>query len=241
MTSADLLLSCWESSNRQDGAWRALGLLQPATSGAGVESLAELSIGELDARLLDLRRRLFGRAVEAVVRCPDCGARVELTFDLAEIQGTHARAVPLTLSHDGWRLDFRLPSRCDLAAASGCETVEEAAATLLERCVVDACEGSTARTAAELPGSLVALMEERMAAAAPQADVCLAVRCHDCGVEWESGFDIASFLAAEVAAGAWRLLGEVRQLAVAFGWSEAEILSLSPQRRQAYLQLADEA
>jgi hypothetical protein len=238
MTSGDLLLSCWESSSRHGGEWRALGLLQPATPGLGVESLAELPVGELDARLFDLRRRLFGRAVEGVVPCPQCGARVELSFDLAEIQAAPADAVPLTISQDGWQLDFRLPTGGDLAAASGCATVEEAAATLRGRCIVGVREASIARTAAELPGSLVALMEERMEAASPQADVTLALRCPDCRAEWETGFDIASFLAAEVAAGAARLLGEVQQLAGAFGWSEAEILSLSPRRRQAYLQLA---
>jgi hypothetical protein len=49
-------------------------------------------------------------------------------------------------------------------------------------------------------------------------------------------FDIASFFWTEIAAEAKRLLGEVHILASAYGWREADILSLNPLRRRFYLE-----
>jgi hypothetical protein len=50
-------------------------------------------------------------------------------------------------------------------------------------------------------------------------------------------FDIVSFLWREIASAAQRLLQEVHLLASVYSWHEANILSMSPQRRNAYLQL----
>jgi hypothetical protein len=51
-------------------------------------------------------------------------------------------------------------------------------------------------------------------------------------------FEIGTFLWTELAAQAKRLLREIAALARVFGWSEAEVLSLSATRRQIYLELA---
>ena len=54
---------------------------------------------------------------------------------------------------------------------------------------------------------------------------------------WLEPFDIASFLWTELHAWASRTLYDVHQLAAAYGWSEAECLSLSARRRGYYLEL----
>ncbi len=51
--------------------------------------------------------------------------------------------------------------------------------------------------------------------------------------------DIASFLWKALHAWAKLMLGDVHELARAYGWTEADILALpSPTRRQIYLELA---
>ena len=75
-----------------------------------------------------------------------------------------------------------------------------------------------------------------MAELDPLADVRLNLHCPDCAQEWEAGFDIVSFIWAELNAWARRLLGEVHELALTYGWSEAEILADFPS-----LELADGA
>jgi hypothetical protein len=71
----------------------------------------------------------------------------------------------------------------------------------------------------------------------PQADLRFTLHCQVCSHEWEAGFDIAQFLWTEVDAWASRTLFDVHCLARAYGWREADILSLSPWRRQCYLEM----
>ena len=49
--------------------------------------------------------------------------------------------------------------------------------------------------------------------------------------------DIGSFVWAEIESRARRLLWEVHTLASAYGWSEAETLSLSAARRASYMRM----
>ena len=76
-----------------------------------------------------------------------------------------------------------------------------------------------------------------MAQADPQADVQLALSCPACSHQWQSVFDIVSFFWSEMNAWAYRILREVHILASAYGWREADILAMSPYRRQLYLKM----
>lgn len=76
-----------------------------------------------------------------------------------------------------------------------------------------------------------------MGRADPQANIRLSLTCPSCANPWEEGFDITDFFWSEVDAWAPRLLREVHVLAAAHGWSESEILAMTPQRRQIYMEL----
>ncbi|GAA4759484.1 hypothetical protein [Actinomycetospora chibensis] len=214
------LLDVWEHGGRLSSTRRALALLSVVDE----TDWAERGVGERDAALLDLRERLFGPLLAAVVACPGCAERQELAFRVGEI-----RAVPdggqLHLGVDGVELTLRLPTSADVERAAATGDVEQAVAELLRACAPGA------------PAAALALVEERMARADPQADVTFALRCDACGTAWSAPFDVAAFLWAELDAWAWRLLADVHRLASAYGWSEPEVLALSPQRRAIYLQL----
>ena len=83
----------------------------------------------------------------------------------------------------------------------------------------------------------MAHVAEQMAARDPLAEIELALACPACGHQWQLVFDIASFLWLKIEMQARRLLREVHALARAYGWREADILALSPGRRQAYLEM----
>ena len=72
---------------------------------------------------------------------------------------------------------------------------------------------------------------EQMALADPLAEIMLHFDCPVCGESFEESLDLPAFLWAEMEAQAKRLLYDVHTLASAYGWSEAEILSLSAARR----------
>jgi rubredoxin len=86
-----------------------------------------------------------------------------------------------------------------------------------------------------VPGIPREQIEGALESADPWADLSLAFQCPACGRDGEAGFDVASYLWEEVDVSARQLLNEVHLLAQAYGWSEAEILALSPARRSAYL------
>jgi len=50
-------------------------------------------------------------------------------------------------------------------------------------------------------------------------------------------FDILTYLWSEIEDWAQRLLLEVHTLALAYGWSERDILAMSPRRRRLYLEM----
>jgi hypothetical protein len=88
-----------------------------------------------------------------------------------------------------------------------------------------------------LPESVVSAMAEQMAQADAPADIQLALTCPVCGQHWQAIFDIVSFFWSEIDAWAYRTLRDVHCLAAAYGWREADILALSPWRRQFYLEM----
>jgi len=169
-----------------------------------------------------------------------------------------------TVGSDGYRVRFRLPNSLDLVAIESVSDPEEARDRLLQRCVVSVererargpesgrsqSEADPARQGSErsgnwehvdpssLPRGVLARVADGIEQACSPADFSLDVDCHECGHRWETGIDMAGYLTQEIDAWAQRVIREVHALAVVYGWSEAEILAMSPARRQAYLDLA---
>ncbi len=220
------LLDLWERGGQLSPTRRALALLA-AVDG---RDWAQRGVGERDAALLILRERLFGSHIAAVVGCPECAERQELSFSVGDVRAPATDDHELRVTVEGVELTLHLPTSADLERAAATGDVEQAVAQLLRACVPGA-PGAVSAAALER-------IEERLAQVDPQADVTLAVRCDACGTAWAAPFDIAAYLWAELDAWAWRLLADVHRLACAYGWSEADVLALSPRRRGIYLQLA---
>ncbi|WP_413099299.1 hypothetical protein [Streptomyces sp. Inha503] len=113
---------------------------------------------------------------------------------------------------------------------------------LLARCIVSVHRSGRLITADRLPAAeLPEPVQRRIAEAAeradPAADVTLNVACPECGEATRAELDIASYLWAELDHWARDLLLDVHLLATAYGWSEPQILALSPLRRRYYLEL----
>lgn len=235
------LLEVWERGVDPSAAARGLLLLDGSCDELSVEALAALPLGRRDTLLLQLRARLFGTAIDAVATCPQCAAAVEAAFGCDDLLLTASDENPGAprLEHV-WhdiRVQFRLPDSNDLLALEGCRDAGAARQLLLERCVLAVQRGGDMEGVRMLPDELQAELAKSMAQADPQADLQLAFRCPDCSHEWQPLFDIAHFLWQELHAWALHALREVDTLAQSYHWAEADILALSPRRRQAYLEL----
>lgn len=200
----------------------------------------ELTIGQRDARLLALREALFGRALVCRSHCPACKAVVETTVDSSSLCVPAANENPATVVRAGeWDVRFRVPTARDLDEAARAANPGGMRTQLLERCILGA---EQAGVATDLRGLSAAALEQvvsAMSAADPQADVRLELSCPECRNGWSEAFDIVSFLWAEVDDWAQRLLRDIHVLATAYGWTEFEVLALSPQRRALYLEMCD--
>jgi hypothetical protein len=250
VTAAELL-SAWEQGVGQPSFRRALILLSAACPEWSAEQLARLSIGQRDARLLALRERTFGAELVSVVKCSACGEEMEFTFNTADIRvaaladqaNSHPPASegdepePLSLSFNGYEVLFRLPNSTDLAAIAGSPELAASPRLLLQRCIQAASYKGAAVNYSDLPAEILDALAMRMEEADPQANVQLNLSCVRCDKQWQAVFDIESFLWSELNRWAERLLLEVHQLARAYGWREADILAMSPQRRQFFLEM----
>jgi hypothetical protein len=80
-------------------------------------------------------------------------------------------------------------------------------------------------------------LNDALAEADPQADIELALACPACGQVSRHEFDVLAFFWSELQAWARNLLLEVHALAQAYGWTEPQVLALSPRRRRLYLEI----
>lgn len=236
--SAPALLEAWECGLGQPIARWALLLLAAADPDGSPDALAQLSIGQRDARLLELRAWLFGTQLMSVAVCTQCREPLELTFDVADVRIAEMPATSANVLHtDGYEVHFRVPNSDDLAAIAVTQDVDTMCQLLLARCTWDIRYNGIEQSAEQLPAQIVEALTQSMAQADPQADVQVQVTCPACGCDWLATFDIASFLWSEIHAWAQRLLREIHVLASAYGWREADILAMSAQRRQLYVDM----
>ena len=225
----------WERGDGERVTRKALALLASADPGASESDLAALPIGSRDAALLDLRERLFGAHFTGRTSCPACAEQIELTFATDEVRRSAAPQAAFSMRIGEYDVALRLPSTIDLEAIEESSDIPSARAELFGRCVTAVHRDGQSVLPAELPPDAIDAVAARMSELDPQADVAFDVDCPTCSHAWREPFDVVTFLWNELDAAARRLLGDVHRLALAYGWSESDILALSTARRAAYL------
>jgi uncharacterized protein (UPF0212 family) len=185
---------------------------------------------------------LFGSDLEATAKCPACGERLELAFSTRDVM-TDITIGALPAARESHRVrvqtgEYEILCRA-LCSADLADSPDRA--TLLERCVETAQRNGLDVRLSDLPEEAMIAIGEAIRKADPHAEIDIALNCPACGHQWQSLFDIAAFLWGEIEDWAQRLLLDVHLLASAYGWSEREILSMSPRRRGLYLEMAGAA
>lgn len=237
VTTADFL-TAWEHCLSQSGSRRLVTLLATVYPELTEEQLLKLPIGQRNNLALNLRELLFGPQLTSLADCPLCSERLELELNVNDlrVETQNSAEKPLTLTSDGFELEFRLPDTRDLLVIEAVGHVENARSVLLERCLLSAFHEGQPCSAAHLPEDILDKIEAAMAEADPQAEIQLDLFCPACQHNWLAVFDIASFLWSELNAWVQRVLNEVHLLAKAYSWREADILAMSPTRRRLYLE-----
>lgn len=236
LTASDMLRA-WEVGRDRYPAERALLLLALIFPDIPHNDLRDLTVGQRNARLLMLRQITLGSLAQCFVKCPLCGEALEFTIDIEALRQPEPTTREYVLSLDNINVSFRLPNSLDVVAIAGCADVETGRRSLLERCIERVQQHDQPVAVEALPEQVIVAVAESMLEHDPQAEMRFALHCHACQHAWSTNFDIVSFFWTEIEAQAKRLLREVHTLAKAYGWREADILALSPARRQCYLEL----
>lgn len=238
------LLDTWEAGLAASDADRALLLHALARPSLDTSRLLSTPVGARDADLLTLRAVLFGELAQVRLHCVGCPEELEFALDICQLLTsdgpTEDADEPIEVALGEWTVRFRLPTPADLLAV-GQLAPAEARSLLMERCVVTVTRDAQPATAADLPSEVQERLAEAVAQADPDAELRLDAPCPACGHHTSAVVDAASFLWAELDAWARGTLVEVHLLASTYGWTEPEVLSLSPRRRRHYLELAGHA
>jgi uncharacterized protein (UPF0212 family) len=242
MLSDKEILTVWEAGLSQNPAECALTLLSacyPKTTRADLE---EMNIGRRDALLLAFREQVFGPHFSGVTRCPKCKANLEMAFRSTDVRASASdeSVQPFSFVFDDYEFECRLPNSVDLLAAISARDPDLVANALFDRCVLEKRHQGAEVSKADLPTEAIEAIVDELGRRDPQGDIRFGMTCPDCSHEWEAIFDIVSFAWHEVSAWASRLLRQVHTLAMTYGWREVDILSMSSQRRQAYLEMLGE-
>jgi hypothetical protein len=208
-----------------DRALLVLGTVLPDTS---CDSLADWTLGRCNKALADLHCRCFGPALNGWLACERCEEKLEFELDARALLRLELPGDEPVRVNNG---TYRLPTLRDLARAAETGEPEAAVRRLLECCQVAPKERGSWSDAD------IEEISEKMAAADPLGETRLMFDCPTCGHEWAASFDIAAFVWEQIEARARRAVADVHALAHAYGWTEAEILSLTENRRARYLEM----
>jgi hypothetical protein len=233
------LLDAWEHGARRGNLDRALSIL--ASAGHDAVAFEDAPIGRCDSALLDVHAATFGERLEGTTDCPKCGETLEVALAAGRLrvhQPPSSEPLEAQDAATGIRLRCRLPTPADLRVAAAAPDAQCAQELLLERCVVDAERDGRPIAARELPADALELLDRMLSAADPQSDLRVVMTCPDCDHGWTVALDVADFVWQQVDSRARETLLDVAALSAAYGWSEAEVLAMTPARREAYLELA---
>jgi len=226
------VLRLYERGHALGPVEKGLLLLERAWPQAEPGHRAALPLGERDRLLLALRASTFGSEAPVRAACPGCGSELEAGFDLRRL----LEAVPGgddpfaggTFRHANRDFRYRPPGSADLLAAMAAGA--DGGLRLLARCIENDGDDAPYDEAGVRRAFAAAVAD-----ADPLVEVELELACAGCGHSWSEIFDVVAYFWREIEAHARRLFLEIHALASAYGWSEEQILALSPARRRVYL------
>lgn len=226
------LLQLWESGRALHPLDRGLLALYAAGPDTHGEA-ADWPIGRRNRALAELRTACFGPRLRGWTDCPHCQEQLEFELDARALSedARSERGEPILAQGRA----FRLPTSRDLAQLATEPDPRAAAIRLIERCRLDGTAEPADQTSLAWTEADTDALGEQMALADPLAEMTVHFDCPQCGTLFDESLGLAAFVWAEIEGQAKRLLLDVHTLASAYGWSEADILSLAPARREFYL------
>ncbi len=196
-------------------------LLEGSDAAIGPDCLMALSVADRDRLLAAIYRVEFGDSIVGVAACGHCGEEFEFNFSLNALLAHQDRGSDQVVRDgdgfyrlaDGCR--FRAPTLGDMEEVAKLP-IDTAIGALLDRCLEVPVAGRS-RDAVQ------AALEQ----VAPILNIDVESQCPHCGATQSVAFNLESYLLRVLAQERRFLTHEIHRLAVSYGWSLRDILSLS--------------
>ena len=231
ISETERLLRVWEFAWNRAPCEQAIALADFGLPETNRSTILAMPIGYRDKLLAQLRVRLFGSTVNLLAQCPACEERSELDFELDTSDWETPESKVSEIKLEGKSYHFRIPNSSDLIAMKNAST-EDPRAFLVASCLDESQDSN-------LQGEVVDAISRAMGELDPNANLTIDVACSFCDHCWVQPFDVVALVWEEVSSWAKRTISDVHALAKAYGWSEREILEMTPSRRQIYLNMAE--
>jgi hypothetical protein len=233
------LLAVWENGLNQPLISRSLSLLAAFYPSFDISQLASWPIGQRDARLLDIRVKLFGEVFHNTANCPHCEQKVEWEMQAKDLnfQGIEEEKTitNFDIEYQGQALSFRLPTSADIIEIQAYVGNEDPSDQLIRKCLLRSTLPLT--TSEAIPAGLKSIVNQKIEEQDPLADIRFQLNCPVCKHNWSISFDIMQYLWIELNDWAIKLFQDIYLLASTFGWPESDILDMSRQRRNIYVNM----
>lgn len=225
-----LLLDLWEEAAAVPPCAVGAVLLHHAGIIDDPVEVLDLPLSQVATLLARVWTSTFGPTADCLIDCPQCGEDLELVLPLEELAALPELDSSGSVGSSG--LVVRFPATRDLLAVTA---ASDPAHELLRRCLADA--DGRAVDPAGLSADLRMDVEATTQRLAGAAAAVVTTVCPACGAPVRVDVDPGEILWQRLRAAVPAVLADVTDLAAAFGWSEADVLALSPARRAAYLDL----
>lgn len=234
---AQQVLEIMDEACALPAALRPLVLLSLLDPQSDWRSRTGWTLGAINRGLADCHRRWLGRPdVAWNTDCPHCGATLALTLPLQAFPEEPSSAADCELLIGPLHARLRPPRVSDLIEAGRSGSLHGARIGLLEACVDSLLIEGRPAVITELSDELIEAVGERLLALDSFAELRVDSVCPACGLACRCELDLGQTLWTELRSRASNLIDDVHRLARAYGWSEAEILTLSDTRRARYLE-----
>jgi hypothetical protein len=201
-------------------------------------AMTSLTMGDVTALALQVRKLTFGDVLQCVMACPSCAEEMSVDLALGRLLLDTASepATTCTVSADGYTVILRPVTGDDLLGLGEVGNEMGTPERVVKSCVVN-CDPPLP---AKMSDELLAKLSSALCELDPQADLLLDLTCPSCKHRFEAPFFPEDFLLREIDARRSQLEMEVHWLAFNYGWSEKAILSLPISKRKRYVELINQ-
>ncbi len=236
MLSLRQIIEAWDSVDDVSITKQILHILHIAYPNYSIAELGEMNLGKRNYLILKLRENLINDKINCSVKCNKCDTLLEFTLSTKNFNSCNEQLPYYVFQYKDYLIKFRLLNSHDLIAVECFNGLEQAAIEIFKRCIIEAQYKKEEINLSDIPNEIIQELETEIINIDPLLEIDLELCCGNCQHTWQSPLAIASFFCNEFSMLAKKMLHEIHCLALAYGWSEQAIITMSQKRRHYYLE-----